>query len=115
VLCVFNPVSVIYLIVNRMDTFQDKKAKGLRSHKECLKIVRTKVLTTLAEETFHASEECIEFRFVRNVGRLILVDGIHITYTFVTHSFDVLALLAVNLTEIGSKSRRKSLEFNSCS
>jgi hypothetical protein len=71
---------VIYLIVNRLDTYQDKKEKGLRSHKECRKIVRTEVFTALAEETLHASEECTEFRFVRNVGRLISAYSIHITY-----------------------------------
>lgn len=35
VLCVFSPVSAIYLIVNCLDTFQDKKAKTSRFHKEC--------------------------------------------------------------------------------
>jgi hypothetical protein len=109
VLCVFNPVSVIYLIVNYLDTFQDKKAKGLRSHKECRKIVRSEVFTAVGDETFHASEACTELRFVRNVGRLISADSIHMTYTFMTHSFEVSALLTVNLTEIASKSRKKSL------
>jgi len=77
--------------------------------------VRSEVFTAVAEETFHASEECTEFRFVRNVGRLISADSIHITYTFMIHTFKVSSLLTVNLTEIVSNSRKKSLEFNSCS
>jgi hypothetical protein len=32
-----------------------------------------------------------------------------------TRSFEVSALLTVNLTEIASKLQKKSLEFNSCS
>ena len=97
---------MIYLIVNRLDTFQDKKAKGLRLHKESRKIVRREVFTAVAEETYHASEECTKFRFVRNVGRPISADSIHRTHTFMTHSFEVSALLTVNLTEIASNSER---------
>ena len=65
--------------------------------------MRSEVFTAVAEETFHALEECTDFRFVRNVGRLISADSIHITYTFMTRSFEVSALLTVNLAEIASK------------
>ena len=112
-LCVFNPITVIYLIVNRLDTFQDKKAKGLRCHKECWKIVITKVFKAVAEATFHALEECTEFRFVRNVGRRISADSIHMTY--IQDPF-VRGFGIINCEfEIASKSRRKLLEFNGCS
>ena len=76
--------------------------------------MRSEFFTAVAEETFHASEECTDFRFVRNVGRLISADGIHITYsihityTFMTHSFEVSALLTVNLKLLRSCERSHS-------
>lgn len=70
--------------------------------------MRSEGFTAVSAETYHVSEERTEFRFVRNVGRRISADSIHVTYTFMTHSFEVSALLTVNVTEIWSRERSHS-------
>jgi hypothetical protein len=91
-----------------LDTFQDKKSEETAFSQGVLEIVRSEVFTAVSVETYQVSKERTEFRFVRNVGRLISADSIHVTYTFMTHSFEVSALLTVNLTEIRSCERSHS-------